>query len=361
MKVDILGNARKAAEIAAKLRVDLYSDTNSKPTAGMRKAMAEAECGNEQALEDPTTNRLQERVAELVGKEAAVYLPSGTMCNEIAYRVWARQGDAIVMDKTGHALLFETGGPAALSGLMITTIDSPQGIFNGDDVRKAVANPGRHSPRPKIVNIENTSNLGGGRIWPIDSIKEVADTAHDLDIIAHMDGARLMNAVVESNSSAADFSAPVDSVWIDFSKGLGCPIGGVLAGPADFIDEAFRIKHQFGGALRQSGMVTAACNYALDHHVDRLRDDHDNARKLHAGLQEIQGVTLQNDVCETNLVFFDVGGTGINARDVAAQLLDRGIRIGAQTETRMRAVTHLDVSSDDIDFTLTALREILAN
>ncbi|MGJ3258939.1 MAG: threonine aldolase family protein [Rhodospirillales bacterium] len=360
MKADLLGNARKAAEIAGNLRVDLYSDTNSKPTAGMRKAMAEAECGNEQALEDPTTNLLQERVAELLGKEAAVFLPSGTMCNEIAYRVWARQGDAIVMDKTGHALLYETGGPAALSGLMITTIDSPFGIFGGDEVRAAVANPGRHSPRPRIVNIENTSNLGGGRIWPIETIREVADTAHDLGMVAHMDGARLLNAVVESNAEASDFTEPVDSVWIDFSKGLGCPIGGVLAGPADFINEAFRIKHQFGGALRQSGMVTAACNYALDHHVKRLKDDHDNARKLHAGLQEIKGVEVQNEACETNLVFFDVGGTGVDARDIAARLLEQGIRIGAQTETRMRAVTHIGVNSDDIDLTLTALREILS-
>ncbi len=360
MKVDLLGNARKAADIAGKLRVDLYSDTNSKPTAGMRKAMAEAECGNEQALEDPTTNLLQERVAELLGKEAAVFLPSGTMCNEIAYRVWARQGDAIVMDKTGHALLYETGGPAALSGLMITTIDSPYGIFRGDDVRGAVSNPGRHSPRPRIVNIENTSNLGGGRIWPIETIREVADTAHELDMVAHMDGARLLNAVVESNAEASDFTQPVDSVWIDFSKGLGCPIGGVLAGPVDFINEAFRIKHQFGGALRQSGMVTAACNYALDHHVARLKEDHDNARKLHAALREIKGIEVQNETCETNLVFFDVGGTGVDARDIAAKLLEQGIRIGAQTETRMRAVTHIGVSTDDIDLTLAALREILA-
>ena len=360
MKVDLLGNARTAAAIAGKLRVDLYSDTNSKPTAGMRQAMAAAECGNEQALEDPTTNALQERVADMLGKEAAVFLPSGTMCNEIAYRVWARQGDAIIMDKTGHALLFETGGPAALSGLMITTINSPQGIFNGDDVRTAVANPGRHSPRPKIVNIENTSNLGGGRIWPLETIEDVSKTAHELDMYAHMDGARLMNAVVESNLKPTDFTASVDSVWMDFSKGLGCPIGGVLAGPADFIDEAFRIKHQFGGALRQSGLVTSACLYALDHHVERLRDDHENARLLHAGLREIKGVSLQNDVCETNLVFFDVGGTKVGAKETAAKLLERGIRIGAQTETRMRAVTHLDVSRDDIELTLSALREILA-
>lgn len=359
MKADILGNARKAAEIASNLRVDLYSDTNSKPTKGMRQAMAEAECGNEQALEDPTTNALQERVADLLGKEAAVFLPSGTMCNEIAYRVWARQGDAIVMDKTGHALLYETGGPAALSGLMITTIDSPNGIFSGADVRAAVADPGRHSPRPKVVNIENTANVGGGCIWPLESVKDVADTARELGMVAHMDGARLLNAAVGSGHRADEFTAHVDSVWLDFSKGLGCPIGGVLAGPADFIDEAFRIKHQFGGALRQSGMVTAACLYALDHHVERLAEDHENARHLHVGLGQIPGVKLQNEVCETNLVFFDVSGTGKNARDVAKELLAQGIRIGAQTDARMRAVTHIDVSRDDIDLTLSALREIL--
>lgn len=360
MKVDLPANARKAAEMAAKLRVDLYSDTNSKPTAGMRKAIAEAECGNEQALEDPTTNALQERVADLLGKEAAVFLPSGSMCNEIAYRVWGRQGDAIVMDKTGHALLFETGGPAALSGLMITTIDGPDGIFTGTDLAAATASPGRHSPRPKIVNIENTSNLGGGRIWPLETIKGVAETAHGRDMVAHMDGARLMNAVVESGIAAADFAKHMDSVWIDFSKGLGCPIGGVLAGPADFIDEAFRIKHQFGGALRQSGMVTSACLYALDHHVARLKDDHENARRLHAGLREIPGVTVQNAVCETNLVFFDVGGSKLSAPDVTKALLERGVRIGAQNATRMRAVTHLDVDQTGIDLTLAALRDILA-
>lgn len=359
MKADLLGNAREAAAKAAKLKIDLYSDTNSKPTAGMRKAMAEAECGNEQAMEDPTTNALQERVADLLGKEAALFLPSGTMCNEIAYRVWARQGDAIVMHKTGHALLYETGGPAALSGLMITALDGPDGMFTGDDVRKAATSLGRHSPRPRIVNVENTSNLGGGRIWPLDQIEDVANAAHEHGLVAHMDGARLMNAVVESGHAATAFTAHMDSVWIDFSKGLGCPIGGVLAGSAAFIEEAFRLKHQFGGALRQSGLVAAACLYALDHHVERLKEDHENARRLHAGLNQIAGVKVQNPVCETNMVFFDVSGARKSAPEVAAALLEHGIRIGAQHQTRMRAVTHLDVSSDDIETTLSALREIL--
>lgn len=359
MKADILGTAREAAAKAAALTVDLYSDTNSKPTAGMRRAIADAVCGNEQALEDPTTNALQERVADLLGKEAAIFLPSGTMCNEIAYRVWARQGDSVVMHRTGHALTSETGGPAALSGLMISTLDGVDGMFSGADVRKIASSVNRHSPRPRVVNIENTTNAGGGRIWPLALIADVADTAHEFGLAVHMDGARLLNAVVESGIPASDFTAKVDSVWLDFSKGLGCPIGAVLAGDEDFIEEAFRLKHQFGGALRQSGMVTAACMYALDHHVERLKDDHDNARRLHAGLGQIAGVTLQNDVCETNLVFFDVGGTGKTAPEVGAALLERGIRIGAQNETRMRAVTHLDVDADGIDLTLEALRDIL--
>lgn len=359
MKADILGTAREAAAKAATLKVDLYSDTNSRPTAGMRQAMANAVCGNEQALEDPTTNELQERVAALLGKEAAVFLPSGTMCNEIAYRVWARQGDSIVMHKTGHALTSETGGPAALSGLMITTLEGDGGMFTGEDVQRVAKAVNRHAPRPRVVNIENTTNAGGGRIWPLERIAEVADAAREYGLAVHMDGARLLNAVVESGIPATDFTAKVDSVWLDFSKGLGCPIGGVLAGDADFIDEAFRLKHQFGGALRQSGIVTSACIYALDHHVERLAEDHANARRLHAGLGQIPGVTLQNDVCETNLVFFDVAGTGKTAPEVAAALLERGIRIGAQNESRMRAVTHLDVDADGIDLALAALRDIL--
>lgn len=360
MKVDLAANAREAVAIANSISVDLYSDTNTRPTPGMRKAIAEAECGNEQALEDPTTNTLQERVAELLGKEAAVYLPSGAMCNEIAYRVWGRHGDEIIMDKTGHALLFETGGPAALSGLMIKQLEGPNGMFSPEQFEAATKSFGRHAPRPRIVNIENTTNLGGGCIWSLKSIRAIADIAHAADIKVHMDGARLLNAVVASGISAHEFCEHTDSVWIDFSKGLGCPMGGVLAGSTAFIDEAFRMKHQFGGALRQSGIVTSACLYALDHHVERLADDHANAARLHTGLADISGITLQNETCETNLVFFDVQNTGLTAPALAAELLERGIRIGAMSETRMRAVTHMDVSEPDIDTALQAIREIVS-
>ena len=362
MKVDLAANAREAVAIAKSISIDLYSDTNTRPTPGMRKAISKAECGNEQALEDPTTNALQERVADMLGKEAAVFLPSGSMCNEIAYRVWGRQGDEIIMDKTGHALLFETGGPAALSGLMIKQLDSPNGIFSPEQFEAATHSFGRHAPRPRIVNIENTTNLGGGCVWPLDIIQAISDIAHaaEADIKVHMDGARLLNAVVASGIPAHDFTKHVDSVWVDFSKGLGCPIGGVLAGPADFIDEAFRVKHQFGGALRQSGIVTSACLYALDHHIDRLAEDHANAARFHAGLANIPGIALQNEICETNLVFYDVSETNLTAPALAAQLLVRGIRIGAMSETRMRAVTHLDVNEAAIDTTLQAISEIVS-
>lgn len=361
MKVDLAANAREAVANANRISIDLYSDTNTRPTPAMRQAIAAAECGNEQALEDPTTNELQERVASLLGKEAAVFLPSGSMCNEIAYRVWGRHGDEIIMDKSGHALLFETGGPAALSGLMIKQLDGPNGIFSPEQFEAATHSFGRHAPRPRIVNIENTTNLGGGCVWPLATISEITSIAHEMGIKVHMDGARLMNAVVATGIPAADFAADVDSVWIDFSKGLGCPIGAVLAGSAEFIDEAFRMKHQFGGALRQSGIVTSACLYALDHHVDRLADDHANAARLHTGLSEIPGITLQNKTCETNLVFYDVADTGITASELASRLLQHGIRIGAQSETRMRAVTHLDVSEEDIDAAIAAIKEIIGN
>lgn len=360
MKVDLAANARKAVAIAKGISIDLYSDTNTRPTPGMRQAIANAECGNEQALEDPTTNALQERVAELLGKEAAVYLPSGAMCNEIAYRVWGRQGDEIIMDKTGHALLFETGGPAALSGLMIKQLQGPNGIFSPEQFEAATKSFGRHAPRPRIVNIENTTNLGGGCIWPLENIKAIADIARGVDIKVHMDGARLMNAMVASGIPAHDFATHVDSVWIDFSKGLGCPMGGVLAGSAEFIDEAFRMKHQFGGALRQSGIVTSACIYALDHHVERLADDHANAMRLHNGLSNMTGIKVQNEICETNLVFFDVSGAKLTASALSAALLERGIRIGAMSDTLMRAVTHMDVNEADIDTALEAISEIIS-
>jgi threonine aldolase len=341
--------------------IDLYSDTRTTPTPGMRRAIAAAEVGDEQAMLDPTVNELCERVADLLGKEAAVYLPSGTMCNQIAARVHCRQGDEIILSATAHPFHAESGGPAALAGVMMRGLEGERGLFNAGQVRAAINFPEwRHAPRSRLLEVENTTNVGGGAVWPIAQIRAVTGVAKEHGLACHMDGARLMNAVVASGTPAADYAAPFDSVWIDFSKGLGAPVGAVLAGSRDFIHEAWRVKQQIGGAMRQAGIIAAACLYALDHHVERLADDHANAGYLAEGLAEFPGIELDPATVETNIVWFEVRGR-MSAPELAAALKERGILIGDYGPTRMRAVTHLDVDRDGIDAALAALREVLAN
>lgn len=343
-------------------KVDLYSDTVSRPTAGLRKAMAEAEVGNEQAMEDPTVNLLCRKVAELLGKEAAVFLPSGTMCNEIAYRVWVDHGEEIILEETAHALHFEAGGPAALSGAMCRTVRGKRGIFSAEDLLSVIrTRPGHHGQKQRLVNIENTANLGGGAVWPLEKVAEISDCAHSHSLKLHMDGARLLNAVVASGTPASAYGKQCDSLWIDLSKGLGCPIGGVLAGSADFIDRCWLFKHQFGGAMRQAGIIAAAGVYALDHHVERMADDHANARKLAEGIDGIEGLSVALSEIETNMVYFDIDAPSLDAAALSKSLMQQyGIRIGGMGPRRMRAVTHIDVSSADIDEALAGLTAVMA-
>ncbi len=347
----------------SKIEVDLYSDTQTRPTPAMRKAIAEAEVGDEQRGEDPTVNRLQETVADLLGKEAAVFLPSGTMCNEIAYRVHGRPGQEIILHETAHALHHEAGGPAALCGLMTRPLSGARGIFTAAQVEAALRPKGdRHAPQSAIVSIEQTSNQGGGAVWPLERVREVAATAREHGLAVHMDGARLMNAVVASGVAARDYAAPCDSVWIDLSKGLGCPVGAVLAGDAAFIEEAFRNKHLFGGAMRQAGIIAAAGVHALEHHVERLAEDHDKARRLAQGLAQIKGISIDPEGVETNLVFFDLDeDSGLTAPEFSQRLeAGHGVRIGDSGPRRLRAVTHLDVPEDGVDKALAAVRAVLA-
>jgi threonine aldolase len=340
--------------------IDLYSDTRTKPTPGMRRALAEAEVGDEQAMLDPTVNALCERVAELLGKEAAVYLPSGTMCNQIAARVHCRQGDEIILAATAHPIFAESGGPAALAGVMLRGLEGERGMFTADQVRAAIHPLAfRHAPRSRLLEVENTTNVGGGAVWPLARIHEVTGVAREHGLACHMDGARLMNAVVASGTPAADYAAPFDSLWIDFSKGLGAPVGAVLAGPKAFIHEAWRVKQQIGGAMRQAGIIAAACLYALDHHVERLAEDHANARHLAEGLAGIPGVAIDPGSVETNIVWFEVEGR-MSAADVSSALRERDVLIGAYGQRRMRAVTHLDVGRADIDAALRTLARILS-
>jgi threonine aldolase len=339
--------------------IDLYSDTRTKPTPGMRRAIAEAEVGDEQAMLDPTVNALCERVAELLGKEAAVYLPSGTMCNQIAARVHCRQGDEIILAASAHPVHAESGGPAALAGVMMRGLVGERGMFTADQVRGAIHSPSwRHAPRSRLLEVENTTNLGGGAVWPIARIREVTAVAKEHGLACHMDGARLMNAVVASGTPAADYAAPFDSLWIDFSKGLGAPVGAVLAGSKAFVHEAWRVKQQIGGAMRQAGIIAAACIYALDHHVERLAEDHANARFLAEGLAEIRGLELDPATVETNIVWFDVRGR--RSDEVAAALKEEGVLIGSYGQGRMRAVTHLDVDRAGIEIALDAMRRAMS-
>ncbi|MGI9508537.1 MAG: threonine aldolase family protein [Geminicoccaceae bacterium] len=339
--------------------IDLYSDTRTQPSASMRRFMADAEVGDEQADLDPTVNALCERVADLLGKEKAVYLPSGTMCNEIAYRVHCRPGDEIILDRTAHGIIAEAGGPAALALAMLYPLDSERGQFSAAQVEGAIRSGSRYEPRSRLISIEQTSNWGGGSVWPLETIRAIGDVARTHDLAMHMDGARLMNAVTESGIEARSFAEPFDTLWLDFSKGLGAPVGAVLAGSADFIHEAWRLKQQMGGAMRQAGIIAAACLYALDHNVERLHEDHENARRLAAGLAEMDGVLLDPNLIATNIVFFDLAPDTPSARLVATRLLERGVRIGAMGERRMRAVTHLDIDGPAIDQALTAMAEAL--
>jgi threonine aldolase len=340
--------------------IDLYSDTATRPSAPMRKAMAEAEVGDEQKAEDPTTNALHERVAELLGKEAAVFLPSGTMCNQIALLVHCRPGDEVIAADVAHIFSSEAGGGSALAGAQSWPLPAQRGIFAAAAVAAAVRPAGdRHSPRSRLVAVEQTVNRGGGAVWPTEAIEDVGRVAHGHGLGLHMDGARILNAVIASGVAAKRMAAPCDSVWLDLSKGLGCPVGGVLAGSKAFIDEAWRWKHRLGGALRQSGMLAAAGLYALDHNVERLAEDHDNARRLAEMLGNVRAIRIMNPEVETNIVFIDASESGQKPTDIIAALRRHNVRMGASYGGMIRAVTHLDVSRRDMEAAAVALATVL--
>src|SRR5882724_2600920 len=337
--------------------VDLQSDTVTRPTLEMRRFMCEAEVGDEQKHEDPTVNLLQEMVADLLGKEAALFLPSGTMCNEIALRVHCRPGEEMLAHKTAHPIHFETGGPAALAGVNVQSLEGPRGHYDVATLEAAIRPDNRHMPRSRLVWIEQTSNLGGGSIWPLETVRAVTGVARGRGLSTHMDGARLMNAVVASGISARDWAQPFHTAWIDFTKGLGAPVGAAIAGSRDFIAEAWRCKQQMGGAMRQAGIIAAGGVFALRHHVKRLADDHVNAKRLAEGLAALPGIKLDPTTVETNIVFFDLTGSS-GAPAAVERLLSRGIRVGAMGQRTIRAVTHLDVSAEGIDRALEAATEV---
>jgi threonine aldolase len=335
--------------------IDLFSDTVTRPSPAMRQAMAAAEVGDEQRKLDPTVNRLQDMVAELLGKEAALFLPSGTMCNQISFAVHCKPGDEVIMDEFAHPFNYEGGGPAAVSGALIRPVRGKKGVFTPDQVSGAVRGSAYGQSRSRVVSVEQPTNIAGGTVWPLDAIRAVAARAREHGLATHLDGARLFNAQIASGTPAREFAAPFDSVWIDLSKGLGCPVGAVLAGSRDFIENAWYVKHRLGGAMRQAGIIAAAGIYALEHNIQRLAEDHANARRLAQGLAGIPGIGIDPAAVETNIVFFQAQ----EAPALGRRLERDGVSFSVYGPSTLRAVTHLDVSREDVDRAVELVRRAL--
>jgi threonine aldolase len=340
--------------------IDLRSDTATQPSRGMREAMASAEVGDEQKREDPTVLELERRVATLLGQDEAVYLPTASMANQIACRVLTEPGDELLAEENAHILLSEQGGPAVHSGLVTRPIRTKAGRFGGADIRALMRDrTSMHMARTRLVAVENTHNSSGGRYWRLDEIDDVVATARELDLKLHLDGARLLNASVAAGIPAAEYGRRFDTVTLCLSKGMGCPLGALLATSAELAWKARRGKHLMGGAMRQAGIVAAAGLYALDHNVERLAEDHARARRLGRALHEA-GVPVDLEQIETNFVQIDVAPLGLTREEATAQMKHEGVLLSTTVwSTKLRAVTHLDVDDDDIEAAIDSIPRAL--
>jgi threonine aldolase len=339
--------------------IDLRSDTITRPTAAMRQVMAEAEVGDDVFGDDSTVNELERRTAELLGKEAAVYVPSGTMANQLAVRCHTQPGDEILLDANAHIYWYEAGAPEALSGVRCRVLPGERGIFTAEQVRTAFRPLNIHLAPTRLLALENTHNRGGGSIWPLPRLEEVCAVARDAGIFTHLDGARLWNASVATGIAEADYAKSVDSVSVCFSKGLGAPVGSALAGSAGFVKRARRFRKQFGGGMRQAGIIAAGALYALDHHRQRLEDDHANARQLAAGLNGIPGLRINSENVDTNIVYFDIENQ--DAAGIVNRLTEMNVLVLTTGPNTVRAVTSLEVDADDIEKAVEAVREVMTS
>lgn len=334
--------------------IDLRSDTVTRPTPAMREAISTAPVGDDVYGEDPTVNRLQAMAAERLGKQAALFVGSGTMANQIAVRIHTDPGDALIVGRDAHVHLYEGGGAAALSGVQTVQVGEG-GLFRGSDVREAIMPNDPHFARTRMISIENTHNRSGGRVFPLAWQHEIADVAADAGLAMHLDGARLFNAAAACGASAAELAAPYDTVAFCLSKGLGAPVGSLLCGTEELIERAKRVRKLFGGAMRQAGILAAAGVHALEHHVKRLVEDHDNAKRLAIGLAKIEGIRSCGTP-ETNMVLIEAP----DAAALRAALLERDVLVGTLDAHMLRAVTHLDVGTGDIDAALVRIAEAMA-
>jgi threonine aldolase len=340
--------------------IDLRSDTVTRPTPAMRKVMAEAEVGDDVFGEDPTVNALEEKVARLLGKEAALFVPSGTMANQLSIKSHTEPGDEVIIEASSHPYNFEGGAGAALSGIQFQCLKGSRGILDADQIDESIRPADHHFAVTRLVCLENTHNRGGGSIYPLDKMAEINRLAKSKGLFVHLDGARLWNASVATGIKPQEYAQWADSVSVCLSKGLGAPIGSLVAGSKRFIDRVHRFRKMFGGGMRQVGIIAAAGIYALDYHIERLREDHQNAKRLAVGLKEFKGVSIDPKYVETNIVIFDVANTRLTAAQVAESVKKEGVLIHAFGKTQIRVVTHLDVTADDVEKALKAFGKVFS-
>ncbi|MCK4858259.1 MAG: low-specificity L-threonine aldolase [candidate division Zixibacteria bacterium] len=329
--------------------LDLRSDTVTRPSAKMRQQIAAAEVGDDVFEDDPTVKRLESMVAALFGREASLYVPSGSMANLVCLHTVSKPGDEIICEEGCHVFNFEAAAAAAISGLLFHIVRGERGAFTADKVRPLIRPESLHSPRTRIIEIENTHNRAGGTIFPLDDIRELHRLAGEYNLKTHLDGARIWNAHIATGVPLAEYAQYFDTVAVCLSKGLGAPIGSMVIGDHDFIREARRTRKMFGGGMRQVGILAAAGIYAIENNLARLAEDHENARRLAEALAQIEGIAIDLEAVQTNIVIFDVVRAGYSVEDVLAGLKEKGVLAVPFGERRIRCVTHLDISRSDID------------
>ncbi|MBM4033371.1 MAG: low-specificity L-threonine aldolase [Planctomycetes bacterium] len=339
--------------------IDLRSDTVTKPSPAMRQAMANAEVGDDVAREDPTVNRLEALCAELYGMEASLIVPSGSMANQVAIKTWTHPGDELIVDMNAHCYNLESAAIAAISGVQVAPVEGKRGIMTPEQVEARIRPRNIHHGPSTLIAIENTHNRGGGSVYPVENVAGISEVARRHGIRLHLDGARLLNACVEKRLRPTEYTRYCDSATLCFSKGLGCPVGSILAGPKDFIEQARRWRKVFGGGMRQAGILAAAAIYALEHNVERLAEDHANARLLARGLAAIDTLDLSPDEVETNMVFFECRRTGMAAAELKQRMAKAGVLMYDTAPHRIRLVTHLDVSREQILEAVARFKQVL--
>ncbi len=338
--------------------IDLRSDTVTRPDAGMRAAMASADVGDDVFGEDPTINHLQEVVAEMLGKEAALFVPSGTMGNEICLKHHTRPGNEVLCEAGAHILNYESGAAGFLSGIQLIPVQGQRGMITPRQVEPLIRPTAYYYPQTAVIAIENTHNSAGGTVFPLDGITTLFELAQKRSLKLHIDGARIWNASAASGIPLAQYGAHCDSISVCFSKGLGAPVGSALAGSRELVAEAVRLRKIFGGGMRQAGILGAAVLYALENNLARLVEDHDNAKFLAAGLSEISGVTVDMESVQTNIVIFDIEETGMTTKEAVANLRNNGVLVVPFGHTVLRAVTHLDVTQRHMEAALEIFRQV---